>query len=64
MNAPGQGGNWSSTVTRAAWTVLFVAIAAYVAWHMLRVVIVPLIVVLALVGIIRFAIVGRRNDYW
>jgi hypothetical protein len=64
MNAPGQGGNWSSALTRAAWTVLFVAIAAYVSWHLLRVVVGPLIVVLLLVGIIRFAIVGRRNDHW
>ncbi len=64
MNTPGSGGSWSSSLMRAAWTVLFVAIVAYVAWQLLRVVVGPLIVVLVLVGIIRFAIVGRRGDHW
>ena len=64
MNAPGSGEHWSSTLTRAAWTLLFVAIAAYVAWQLLRVLIVPLIVVLLLVWIIRYAIGGGRIDRW
>ena len=64
MNTPSSGGSWTSTLMRAAWTVLFVAIAVYVAWQLLRVLIVPLVVLLLLVGIIRFAIVGRCNDQW
>jgi hypothetical protein len=64
MNTPSSGGSWSSTLMRAAWTVLFVAIAVYVAWRLLQVVIVPLIVLVLLVGIIRYALVGRRSDHW
>ena len=62
--APGSGGNWTGTFARAAWTVLFVAIAVYVAWQLLRVIVVPLIVLLILLGIIRIAIGGRRSDRW
>jgi len=64
MNGPGTNGNWMTTLTRAAWTLLFVAVIAYVAWQLLRVVVVPLIVLVILIGIIRFALVGRRNDHW
>ena len=55
MNTPGSGGNWSSSLMRAAWTLLFVAIVAYVALQLVRVVLGPLILVLVLVGSIRVA---------
>jgi hypothetical protein len=54
---------WTKTVTKAALTLLIAAFVAYAAWWLLRQLIVPIVAVLALVGIYRLAFsgVGRRG---
>lgn len=64
MNNAGAKGRWMSAPWYAAWTLLFVAVIAYVVWQLVRVVVVPLVLIVILAGIIRFALIGRRPDRW
>jgi hypothetical protein len=51
--------SWTNTVSKAAWTLLLVAVAAFVAWQLLQHFIVALVVVAALLGIYRFMLRGH-----
>jgi branched-subunit amino acid transport protein len=55
---------WTNTLARAAMTLLVAAIVAYAAWWLLRQLIVPIIVGLALVGIYRIALGVFRRGGW
>ncbi len=63
MNNP-KPENWISTVSRAAWTLLLVAIVVMVVQHVIVAVLPGLLVVLALLGIYRIAIGAWRRDSW
>ncbi len=53
-----------SLVTRAAVTLLIAAAAAYIGWWLLRQLLVPAIIVLALLGVYRIALHGpHRNRF-
>lgn len=55
---------WTKAVVKAAVTLLIAAFVAYTAWWLLRQLIVPIIVVIALVGIYRLAVGGSRRRGW
>ena len=63
MNAPPPS-NWTSTVVKAAWSLLFVAVAAYIVWQLLEPLIPVLFVLLVLIGILRLAMGWFRRDGW
>lgn len=63
MNAPPQS-NWTSTVVKAAWSLLFVALAAYVMWWLLEPLLPVLLVLLVLIGILRLAVGWFRSGGW
>ncbi len=54
----------SDAVVRAASTLLLAAIAVFVTWQLLEQFIVPLVIVVALVGIVRLALGMSRRDGW
>ena len=56
--------HWTNGLTKATWTLLFTALTAFVAWQLLKQLLVPLVVVLVLVGIIRVALGVSRRDGW
>lgn len=56
--------NWTAAVTKAAWTLLLVAVVAFVAWQLLRQLLVPLVVLVALVFILRLAVGVVRRSRW
>jgi hypothetical protein len=51
MNSPQT--NWTSPVVKAAWTLLLVAIVAFIAWHFLQALLPALVVLLAVLGVYR-----------
>ena len=59
-----QASGWTNTVMKAAMTLLVVALVAYAAWWLLRQLLVPIVIVLALVGIFRLASGGFRRRGW
>ncbi len=56
--------SWMNSVRQAARTLLFVAVAAFVAWQLLRQLLVPLVVIVMLFAIIRVAVGWSRRDGW
>lgn len=56
--------HWTRALTKAALTLLIAAFVAYVAWWLLRQLIDPIVVVLALVVIYRLALGGVRRRGW
>jgi hypothetical protein len=56
------GSSWTSTVSKAALTILLVAAVAYGAWWLLRGLIVPLIVLVVLIAIFRLAFGSFRHE--
>jgi hypothetical protein len=63
VNSPPPSG-WMSLATRAAWTLLLVALVACVVWSLLVPLLPALVVLLVLVGIYRLAIGWFRRDSW
>lgn len=59
-----QASGWTNAVTKAAVTLLVAAAVAYTAWWLLRQLLVPIVIVLALVGIFRLASGGFRRHGW
>ena len=51
--------SWTNTVSKAAWTLLLVAVAAFVAWQLLQQFVAALVVIVALLGIYRWILGGR-----
>lgn len=62
--SPNAPANWTNSVSKAAGTLLLAAIAAFVAWQLLRPLLPVLAVVVALVAIYRFAVGGSRRGGW
>ena len=56
--------HWTNAVVKAAVTLLIAAFIAYAAWWLLRQLLVPIVVVVALVGIYRLAFGGVRRRGW
>jgi CHASE2 domain-containing sensor protein len=56
--------SWTSALSKSAWTLLVAAIVVFVAWQLLKQLVVPLVVFLALVGVIRLALGAFRRDSW
>ena len=56
--------SWASALSKSAWTLLVAAIVVFVAWQLLKQLVVPLVVLVALVGIIRLALGAFRRDSW
>jgi CHASE2 domain-containing sensor protein len=56
--------SWTNALSKSAWTLLVAAIVLFVAWQLLKQLVVPLVVFLALVGIIRIALGVFRRDGW
>jgi hypothetical protein len=48
--------HWTNTVTKAAWTLLLVAAASFVAWRVLEALLPALLVVLVVLGIYRLVL--------
>lgn len=63
MNTQGPT-SWTGALTKAAWTLLLTAVAVFIAWQLLKALLVPLIVVLALVGVMKLAVGVRNRDGW
>jgi Na+/glutamate symporter len=55
---------WTAAVRKAAWTLLLVAAVAYVVWWALKELLVPLLVIIALVGILCLAVGWFQRDRW
>jgi len=53
---------WMSLVVKAAWTLLFVAVAAWVVWRLLEPLLPIMAVLLALILILRLAMGWFRRD--
>lgn len=65
VNTPQAGGSWTSMISRAAWTLLLVTIVVWIAWQLLQQLLVPLITVLALVGLYRLTLgLFRGGGRW
>jgi hypothetical protein len=56
--------SWSNALSKSAWTLLLAAIVIFVAWQLLKHLVVPLVVFVALVGVIRVALGVFRRDSW
>jgi 4-hydroxybenzoate polyprenyltransferase len=61
MNTPQ---DWMSVVSKAAITLLLAAVAAFVAWQLLKVVLPALLVILVIVVVYRIGIGGHRRSGW
>ena len=59
-----QPASWTATLSKAAWTLLLATIAMFIAWQLLKQLVVPLIVIVALVGVFRLALGMYRRDGW
>jgi hypothetical protein len=55
---------WTTTVMRAAFTVLAVAIVAVIVWKLLSRLLPVLLVIVALVFVYRLALSGGRRSGW
>lgn len=64
MNTPQGGGSWTSAISRAAWTLLLVAVIVWISWQLLQQLMVPLLTILALVAVYRIALGLFRRDPW
>lgn len=53
--------SWTSTLTKAAWTLLLASVVAFIAWQLLRQLLAPLIIVLVLVGVFRLMVAEYRG---
>lgn len=56
--------NWMNSAVKAAWSLVFVAIAAYVVWWLLEPLLPGLLLVLVLIGVLRLAVGWFRRDGW
>lgn len=56
--------NWTSAAVKAAWSLVFVAVAAYVVWWLLKPLLPVLIVLLMLIGVLRLAVGWFRHGGW
>lgn len=56
--------SWTATLGKAAWSLLLAAVAVFIAWQLLKQLVVPLIVIVALVGVFRLALGMYRRDGW
>jgi CHASE2 domain-containing sensor protein len=56
--------SWADALSKAAWTLLLSAVVVFVAWQLLKQLIVPLVIIVALLGIIRVAVGAHRRDGW
>jgi hypothetical protein len=63
VNAPPPS-NWTNTVIKAAWSLVFVAVAAYIVWWLLEPLLPLLVILLVLIGILRLAVGWFRRDGW
>jgi hypothetical protein len=54
---------WTAVITKAVMTLLFAAAGAYVAYRILAVLVGPLLIVVALIGVYRIAL-GIRHGRW
>ena len=64
MNTPNNSGGWTNAVSKAAWTLLLAVLVIYVSWQLVKQLLAPLVILLCLVGIIRFALGLPRRDKW
>lgn len=55
---------WTSTVVKAAWTLLFVGVVAFVVWRLLEPLLPFLLVIVALVALLRLAVGWFSRDSW
>ena len=60
----GNSSSWSTTVRNAALTLLLAVVVVFVAWQLLKQILVPLIVLLCVIGITRVALGAFRRDRW
>ena len=56
--------SWSTSISKAAWTLLLAAIAVFIAWQLLEQLVVPLVVIVALITIFRIALGNFRREGW
>ncbi len=61
MNDPSE---WTNTLSKATWTLLFAALGVFVCWQLLRQVVPMLLVVGMLLVVYRLMFVGRRRGGW
>ena len=61
MNTPQ---SWTSGLTKAAWTLVLAAGLTFVAWELLKRVLGPLLIVLAVLTVYRIALGVFRKDQW
>jgi hypothetical protein len=55
---------WTTAVSKAAMTLLLAAVVVFIAWTIFKIVLVPLVIIVALIGIIRMAVLGRHHTDW
>jgi hypothetical protein len=55
---------WSSQVSKAAWTLLLVAVSAFIVWRVLRPLVPVLLIAVGVLFVYRFACRGFRRDGW
>ena len=60
MNEPS---HWTSNLSKATWTILFVALGVFVAWQLLRQAL-PIVIALACLLFIYRLVVGWQRRYW
>jgi CHASE2 domain-containing sensor protein len=56
--------HWTNTLTKATWTIMFAAVGVFVAWQLLKQLVVPLLVVVCLICVLRLALGVSRRDGW
>lgn len=61
MNTPQ---SWTGGLTKAAWTLVLAAGLTFVAWELLKRVLGPLLIVLALIVVYRIALGVFRKNQW
>jgi hypothetical protein len=63
MNSEGPQ-SWTNAMSKAAWTLLLVAVAVFIAWQLLKQLVVPLLVLVGLFAIYRIVFGGTRRNGW
>lgn len=64
MSGPSTPDSWLDRLQKTSFELLLAVIALVIAWQLLRQLLVPMVVIVMLVGVIRFAIGWSRRDGW
>jgi hypothetical protein len=56
--------SWTGGLTRAVWTLALAAVLTFVAWQLLKRVLGPLLIVLAVIAVYRIALGVFRRNQW